>query len=525
VLAGRYRLLRRRAAGGMAQVWVAEDTVLGRPVAAKVLHAHLAADDRFLRRFRAEAIAAARLAHPNIVAIYDTVSEPPVEAIIMELIDGITLREYLDRFGAVGLTDTLDVVDGIASALDAAHRGGVVHRDVKPANILLCPDRRVKVTDFGIAKASEDSDLTQQGTLLGTAKYLAPEQLEGRPVDARTDVYALGTVTYECLCGRTPFDEGSDTATALARLHREPPSLRTFLADIPDGVDLAVRRALARHPDLRPPSASAFVELLRAGTTGAVVAYPPQASSPSVAASTAWPTVGPPTAPTVVLTPAPAPTVEPDEVVPAAGVRQLREDTLASPRWVTPVIVTLIVAACIGLGLALVLDRNGTDDTGGSAASGERPADGSEPGGTAVTVLEAFDFDPLPLGDAAEHPEAVERAFDGNTTTSWFTETYSTPAFGNLKPGVGVVAVADQDVSQVVLRTPTPGWVGEVYVADEPADALEGWGGPVGTITATTGAVDDTVVIGLGRSGRAVLIWITDLGGSSVEIAEISLLA
>lgn len=176
LLAGRYRLVSPIATGGMAQVWRAEDTVLGRHVAAKVLHPHLATDQAFLLRFQREAIAAARLSHRSIVQIFDTVSDSGTEAIIMELLEGRTMRAVLDESGPLPVRDIIDIGVQISEALTEAHRGGVVHRDVKPSNILLCPDRRVMVTDFGIAKAGEDTDLTVTGTLLGTAKYLSPNR-------------------------------------------------------------------------------------------------------------------------------------------------------------------------------------------------------------------------------------------------------------------------------------------------------------------------------------------------------------
>ena len=268
-LASRYVLRRVLANGGMAQVWVADDLILDRPVAVKILHAHLADDDGFVRRFRAEAVAAARLTHPGIVATFDTVSEPGVEAIVMELIEGATLREHLDQNGPMDLTQTAAVITGVAEALHAAHQSGVVHRDVKPANILLCAEQRVKVADFGIAKAMDGAgEHTQTGTLLGTAKYLSPEQVDGTELDARSDLYSLAVVAYECLCGRPPFDEGNDTATALARVRRDPPPVGTFVPptrpQLPRQLDDIFGRALARQPDMRQRDVLAFAEDLSA---------------------------------------------------------------------------------------------------------------------------------------------------------------------------------------------------------------------------------------------------------------------
>src|SRR5688572_15750388 len=190
----------------MAQVWRGTDEVLRRQVAVKLLHPHLAADGSFVTRFRQEAVAAARLAHPGIVAIYDTCSEAGTEAIVMELVPGRTLRERIDDPTPIDPWQAAGLAAQVAEALDAAHRAGLVHRDIKPANVLLAGDGRVKVADFGIAKAAEGADLTQPGLMVGTAKYVAPEQVEGKPVDARTGIYSLGIVLYEMLFGRAPFE-------------------------------------------------------------------------------------------------------------------------------------------------------------------------------------------------------------------------------------------------------------------------------------------------------------------------------
>ncbi|HEY2998550.1 MAG TPA: protein kinase, partial [Acidimicrobiales bacterium] len=232
LLGGRYRLDEMLASGGMAQVWLGTDEVLRRAIAVKILHHHLAADETFVTRFRHEAIAVARLSHPSIVNVYDTCSDGGVEAIVMELVRGQTLRHRLDE-GAVDPWVAANIAAQVAGALSVAHAAGLVHRDIKPANILLSQDGRVKVGDFGIAKAAESADLTQEGSFLGTAKYLAPEQVEAKHIDGRTDLYSLGVVLYEMLCGRVPFEGDSSSATALARLHGDPPRPRLVKAGVP----------------------------------------------------------------------------------------------------------------------------------------------------------------------------------------------------------------------------------------------------------------------------------------------------
>ncbi|MEZ5177419.1 MAG: protein kinase [Acidimicrobiales bacterium] len=250
VLAGRYRLNAPIASGGMAQVWEATDDVLARRVAVKVLHPHLARDESFVRRFRAEAIAAARLAHPSIVSVYDTLADDGVNAIVMELVTGTTMRADLDQHGPLALNAVLAIGTQVADALAAAHAAGLVHRDVKPANILLSADGRVLVADFGIAKAAEGADLTSDGGMVGTAKYLAPEQIEGGRIDGRTDLYALGVVLYEALTG-----------AALRRRHRRrhgpgppPPRPHAGAGRAPRHPAGGGRRGGARHgPPTRGP--------------------------------------------------------------------------------------------------------------------------------------------------------------------------------------------------------------------------------------------------------------------------------
>lgn len=248
-LRGRYRLDEVIATGGMAQVWSGRDLELVRPVALKVLHSHLAADDNFVTRFRREALAAARLNHRGIVAIYDTVSEGQVEAIVMELVPGQSLRRELDERTTLPPDEAALVVAEVAAALQNAHEAGLVHRDVKPANILLhADDGRVMVADFGIAKAADGVDLTRTGALIGTAKYIAPEQVSGEKADAQSDVYALGVVLYELLTGRVPLEGDSDMATAIAKVKKDPLLPRQINADIPPEIEEITMRALAKDP-------------------------------------------------------------------------------------------------------------------------------------------------------------------------------------------------------------------------------------------------------------------------------------
>src|SRR6188472_1391070 len=265
VLAGRYRLERRLAQGGMAEVWLATDITLDRRVALKWLKPSLASDPVVAERFRREAIAVAGLTHPNIVAVHDVFEDGGRQAVVMQLIDGKSLRQLLDVQTRLSPELTIHIGTCVAAALDAAHHAGFVHRDVKPGNILVTPDGRVLLTDFGIAKGLDASgeDLTSDNVMMGTAKYLSPEQVRGRKLDGRADLYSLGLVLYECLAGRVPFIGESDTDTALARLQRDPTDLARLRATLPTALVTVIHRLLARNPANRPASGAELVEALR----------------------------------------------------------------------------------------------------------------------------------------------------------------------------------------------------------------------------------------------------------------------
>jgi serine/threonine protein kinase len=247
LFAGRYRLERRLGVGGMATVQLAFDTRLERNVAVKLLAEHLAEDSNFVSRFRREALAAARLVHPNIVQVFDFGLDEATHRnfIVMEFVDGQSCAE-----------------------MDYAHRNGVVHRDVKPGNLLRSEEGSVKLADFGIAKAAEDSDITKVGSVLGTAAYLAPEQARGEPAGPASDLYALGVVAYQLLAGRLPYDAGS--LTDLARLQETgpPPRLDELEPDVPPALAIAVAAALHRDPEQRYPDAAAMEKALRDGLRG-----------------------------------------------------------------------------------------------------------------------------------------------------------------------------------------------------------------------------------------------------------------
>jgi serine/threonine-protein kinase len=254
-LDGRYHILDRIAAGGMGEVFRARDAVLDREVAIKVLHRSLAGDQGFVERFRREARAAAGISHPNIVNVHDWGAVDGIYYMVMEYVDGRAVRELLNAQGRLAPAQTADVLRQTLLALEHAHGRGIVHRDVKPENILVTVDGTVKVADFGLARAFADGRQTQAGTVTGTVQYLAPEQIRGEPADPRSDLYSLGIVAFELLTGRLPFTGETAMAIAYKHLSDRVPRPSTLVPDLPDEVDAFVASATERDRELRPESA------------------------------------------------------------------------------------------------------------------------------------------------------------------------------------------------------------------------------------------------------------------------------
>lgn len=500
-LAERYELISLIATGGMAQVWQATDTVLGRPVAAKILHPHLATDRGFLVRFRREAVAAARLSHPGIVSIYDTVSQPGLEVIVMELVDGQTLRTQLDGQGVMSVPQAVDLGMQVADALSNAHAGGIVHRDIKPSNILMCRDERIMVTDFGIAKAGEDTDLTVTGTLLGTAKYLSPEQVRGDASDPRSDLYSLGIVLYEVITGRPPFKADTDAATALARLQRPVPRIRHINPELPQEFDDLIAKLMSREPSDRPDRASD----VRVALSGMRFDPVPTAAHDQTMV-VADPVYIPPTM------------EDEDEDFDEEG-----DDFIRSERsWMLPALALVLVATALIVVGALfadngladsVLDRE--DTTPNDSASPEQPDDTVsltpvnvvvDPSLAGATAID-------PEGDGQERNDTAAFAIDGNDDTYWRTERYRSANFGNLKSGVGIVIDlgGSARVSEVTLDTESDDWSVEIYIGDDFTGAPGTWGAPAAAGRDLRNKVDfdiDDLV------GQQLLIWVTNPGTS-----------
>jgi tRNA A-37 threonylcarbamoyl transferase component Bud32 len=459
-LGNRYVLESLIATGGMAAVWRGHDEILGRSVAIKLLHENLARDPDLLERFRAEAVAAARLSHPGVVRVFDTGVDGDVCYIVMELVEAAALSDILGKQRILETAEIVFIARNILSALGHAHAAGIVHRDVKPSNVLT-GNHAVKVTDFGIAKAAFGGrDLTTTGKLLGTAKYLAPEQVAGGKIDGRADLYALGIVMYEMLTGRVPFDAETDLATATLRLTSEPTPPGALRAGIPRDLERLVMKALARDPEARFQTAEEMAAALDR----------------------------------IPLTPSRTHLREqepPDQ--PSSFFRS----------WMlVPLILTVLTAGGVAAGLAL-----GRLEVGGPFLV--RAAEESATARAASAPIQgADDFDPE--GDGEEHPELLEEAHDGDLETSWKTERYNSADLGGIKSGVGIVfdLGATRRIDGLTLRSTTPGWSFQVMSSDDPSS----FSGAIASVDGeTTFLSSQTPVKFIPVEDRYFLVWITRL--------------
>jgi hypothetical protein len=475
-LADRYVLETEVASGGMGTVWRARDEILGRTVAVKILHDGLARDPDVLERFRLEAVAAARLSHPCVVRVFDTGIDDGTCFIVMELFEGRPLDDILASRGPLAPGEAARLLGALLQGLAHAHRQGVIHRDVKPANILI--DERaglVKVTDFGIAKAAfAQSDLTTTGNLLGTASYLAPEQISEGDVDPRTDVYATGIVLYEALTGRTPFRGDTHIATAMMRLTKDPLPPGALRTGIPRHLEAVVMRALAREPEERFQTAEEMAAALDRS--------------------------------------APSPTRVPARI-PQPG-REAKTPGLFRSWALVP--LALIALAGLAVGGFVLVERLLEGGGGEEVGAGER-----EPL-QALEIQGAASFDPE--GDGEEHDEALGEAIDGDTSTFWTTEGYTTAHLGDAKPGVGIAFDLGQptEVGLLRIRTDTPGWTFSLYASD----SLEGFdlGAPLATADGGDSftAEENTAVRLPPTEAQYFLVWITELAQSDGYRAQVN---
>jgi hypothetical protein len=473
-LADRYALLEEVASGGLGAVWRARDEVLGRSVAVKILHDRLAHDPDVLERFRLEAVAAARLSHPNVVRVFDTGVDDGVCFIVMELFSGETLDDRIAS-GPLPPAEAAAVLRGVLQGLAHAHRQGIIHRDVKPANVLIDRSGLVKVTDFGIAKAAfATSDLTTTGDLLGTARYLAPEQVAGGTIDHRADLYAAGVVLYEALTGRPPFDGDTHIAVATQRLTTDPPPPGALRPGIPRALEAATMRALARDPEERFQTAEEMNAALdRASPRPGTGRSAPRAEEPRTARTSAF------------------------------------RSWMAVPL----LLIALAALAVLGFTLAAPLFEGGP---GGASETAE---------GASLQRLDiqaAQDHDPH--GDNfSENPDDVGAAFDGSEATSWTTEGYEQIDLGG-KPGVGLALDLGnaQEVAAVAVDTDISGWRFELHAGDQVEGLDESDPLPADGRTTFSAGNRRRIVLDEPVEARYVLIWITQLGEADAFRASVT---
>jgi eukaryotic-like serine/threonine-protein kinase len=463
-VAGRYELEEVVGHGGMSSVYRAHDALLERYVALKFLHEQYNEDDDFVERFKREARSVAQLQHPNIVTVIDRGEEEGRQYIVFEYIDGENLKELVVRKGRLDVADALDVATEIARALAFAHDHGLIHRDVKPQNVLLNGDGRAKVTDFGIARSLDvEHGVTQTGTVLGSSNYIAPEQASGQVVDVRTDIYSLGVVLYELLTGEVPFPGESFVAVAMKHVHEPPPNVLDVRGDVPLRVAAAVDRALEKDPEQRFPTMDAFAAELEACTA--------ELDRGADGDSTM--------------------------VIPAA--QRLQRQRARKPASRLPLFIGLLGALAIAAIVVGFLTLHGRDK--------------AAPVGSPITLAGVGAYDPF--GDGAEHDAAAINATDGNRATYWATEHYNSFQ----KKGVGLVLDARTVVqlSRITVVTDTPGFTAEIRATNTQGSAPHAVSDKQVVGRTTSFAIKESAPT------RFYVLWITKLppGGAFAHVNEV----
>jgi eukaryotic-like serine/threonine-protein kinase len=490
-LSGRYRLEAKLGSGGMSTVYLACDETLDRQVAVKVMHREMSEQEDQLERFRQEARAVAKLSHPNVVSVIDAGEDGGHPYIVFEYVEGETLKQRIARVGALGTQDAVAYAIEVARGLSVAHARNMVHRDIKPQNVLIDSEGRAKLTDFGISRQLEQDGMTATGRVLGTTDYVSPEQAMGRVVDPRSDIYSLGVVLYEMLLGQVPFQAESQVGVAMKHVNEELPDVQRRRPELSAAVALVVERSTAKDPGERYQQIGEMIDDL--------------STALEVEAARAGSTTGEATS---VLEAVPPP----------------KRKLSSRARWSWAAILALLLVAGAAL-LAVKLISDGLFG-GGGADKGK---------GAPVAISSATDFDPQ--GDSEENGDEVELAVDGNPTgTAWETEHYDSETFAGTKsgpnPGVGIYVTTGSltTPAQMTVRTPTPGWDAEVYAAASgPPPVLSAWGPPVGE--AADASSLEEIPLNVPQPSRYFLLWFTTAGEArdqegryQVEVSDIKLL-
>ncbi len=491
VLSGRYRLEAKLGSGGMSTVYLARDETLDRPVAVKVMHREMSEQEDQLQRFRQEARAVAKLTHPNVVSVIDAGEDGGHPYIVFEYVKGETLKQRVARVGALDTQEAIAYAIEVARGLSVAHARNMVHRDIKPQNVLIDEEGRAKLTDFGISRQLEQDGMTATGRVLGTTDYVAPEQAMGKAVDPRSDVYSLGVVLYEMLIGQVPFHADSQVGVAMKHVNEELPDVQRRRPECSAAVALVVERATAKNPDERYQTVAEMIDDLETAL--------------EVEAARAGSTTGEATS---VLD----------------GVPPPQRKLSSRSRWSWAAIAALLLVA--GGALLAVQLISGGGFGGGGANKGK---------GGNMAIASATDYDPE--GDGEEVGSKVELAVDGDPTgTAWETEHYDSETFEGTKtgpdPGVGIYVTTTSPAvpKRMIVRTPTPGWNAQVFAAPAgPPSDITGWDEPVGEVEEAVSV--EEIELQVRRPSTYFLLWFTKAssardqeGRYQIEISDIKLL-
>jgi serine/threonine-protein kinase len=496
LLDSRYRIDAVVGSGGMSTVYRAFDTVLERQVAIKLMHREMARDSDQLERFRREARAVAQLNHPHIVGVIDAGEEGdpahPTPYIVFEYVEGETLKARIRRLGPLGVPEALAYAIEIARALQAAHERNIVHRDVKPQNVLIDSEGSAKVTDFGIARTLDEDGLTSDGRVLGTTDYVSPEQALGHPVGPQSDIYSLGVVLFEMLTGDVPFHGENQVTVAMKHVREDLPDVLVRRPEVSASLVVVLERATSKDLSRRTPDAATLIADLE-DVLGIETARSGHATGEAT---------------TVIRS--------------LRGAQRRRLPLrVRRPAGVIAAVGLLIVVATVVL-LALAA---GQTERGTSAPRDTRPPPQGE---TTVRLAQTSAGDYDPYGGDGEHHDEAPFLVDGDRNTFWSTETY-TGALDAQKPGVGayVDAAPGVEATRIEIRSRTPGWSGAIYGARRSVPSSlpsDGW---VKLADVRDAGARERIALPADETMRYYLVWLTSLPQDSdrVELSEIVLFA